>query len=97
MVGKREVKAKVAGQEARTTAPLELVITAAGAVTGNGNGCTFAGQVQSGDGYRSLFSGAISATGCSNGSFSGAYSSFQLERYDLGTLTVRLKRRRRRE
>ena len=68
------------------------MITAAGAVTGNGNGCTFAGQVQSGDGYRSLFSGAISATGCSNGSFSGAYSSFQLERYDLGTLTVRLKR-----
>jgi hypothetical protein len=90
--GSAKWKTQVSGVEVRVTAPLQLVISATGAVTGTGNGCAFAGQVQSGDGYRSLFSGVIAATGCTNAAFNGAYSRFQLENYELGTLAVRLKR-----
>jgi heat shock protein HslJ len=90
--GSAKWETKVANQRAQVTAPLQLVITDAGAVSGSGNGCAFTGQVQSGDGFRSLFAGAISASGCSNASFNGAYTRFQLERYDLGTLNVHLKR-----
>lgn len=83
------------GQGASRTerqASLALGISDTGAVTGSGEGCAFTGQVQSGDGFRSLFAGAMSASGCSNAAFNGSYSRFQLERFGNGTLAVRLKR-----
>lgn len=79
-------------QESRVSAPLSLDITAAGAVAGSGLGCAFAGQVQSGDGFRSLFLGTITASGCSDPAFDGAYARLGLERFGNGTLSVRLKK-----
>ncbi len=78
--------------ETRTSATLALAIAADGRVSGSGQGCTFTGQVQRGDGFRSFFTGTIAATGCASAAFNGAYSRFQLERYSNGTLAVNLKR-----
>jgi len=74
-----------------TSAPLTLDVSASGAVTGSGRGCTFAGQLRSGDGFRSLFSGTFSASGCSDPAFNGSYRRFDLERYGNGTLIVEAK------
>ena len=90
--GSARWKLEAGSSETRQTSPLELVIAADGAVTGTGNGCAFVGQVLSGDGFRSLFTGTISATGCANAAFNGAYDRFRLERYDHGTLAVQMKR-----
>ena len=90
--GSARWKSEVGASETRSTSPLELVIAADGAVSGSGNGCAFAGQVQSGDGFRSLYTGTISATGCANAAFNGAYNRFRLERYDHGTLRAQLNR-----
>ena len=73
------------------TAPLTLDVSSSGAVTGSGRGCTFAGQLASGDGFRSLFSGTLSASGCSDPAFNGSYRRFDLERYGNGTLLVEAK------
>ena len=85
-------KARSGVVETRTSASLALAIAADGRVSGSGQGCSFTGQVQRGDGFRSLFSGALSATGCASAAFNGAYGRFQLERYSNGTLAVNMKR-----
>ncbi|MDH5264252.1 MAG: hypothetical protein OEX21_05820 [Betaproteobacteria bacterium] len=85
-------KSEVGSSETRSTAPLELVIAGDGAVSGSGDGCAFAGQVLSGNAFRSLFTGTISATGCANAAFNGTYNRFRLERYDHGTLAVQMNR-----
>ncbi|HEX4943285.1 MAG TPA: hypothetical protein VFV55_02965 [Usitatibacteraceae bacterium] len=85
-------KKEAGAVETRVAAPLALTIAADGKVDGSGQGCAFTGQVQSGDGFRSLFSGTISASGCTDAAFSGAYSRFQLERFGNGTLAVHMKR-----
>jgi Repeat of unknown function (DUF5648) len=85
-------KTEVGGVETRTSAALALSIAADGTVSGSGQGCSFTGQVQNGDGFRSLFTGVLSATGCANPAFDGAYSRFRLERYSSGTLAVSMKR-----
>jgi uncharacterized protein DUF5648 len=74
---------------AHATAPLTLDVSASGAVTGSGRGCTFAGQLHSGDGFRSLFTGTLSASGCGDAAFNGSYRRFDLERYGNGTLLVK--------
>jgi hypothetical protein len=85
-------KTQAGAVETRTSAALALAIGADGRVSGSGQGCSFTGQVQRGDGFRSLFTGTLSATGCSSAAFNGAYSRFQLERYSNGTLAVNMKR-----
>ncbi|MGE5096779.1 MAG: hypothetical protein ACM3SO_16705 [Betaproteobacteria bacterium] len=80
------------GSESEASAPLTLTIDTSGAITGSGNGCTFTGNVTSGDGFRSLFKGTISATGCTNDSFNGSYQFLHLERFGTGTLMVDMKR-----
>lgn len=80
------------GRETRSNDALTLTIDAAGAVTGSGNGCTFTGQVTAGDGFRSHFSGSISAAGCTVASFNGDYRFLHLERFGAGTLVVHMKR-----
>ena len=85
-------KKELAGAETRTSAPLALTFAVDGKVGGSGQGCVFTGQVQSGDGFRSLFSGTISASGCVDTSFNGSYNRFQLERFGGGMLAVRMKR-----
>lgn len=84
-------KVESGAAETRTAAPLTLVIAADGSVSGSGPGCAFTGQLEMGDGFRSLFSGTLSAGGCTDVSFNGDYRKFQLERFD-GTLMVRMKR-----
>ena len=83
---------EASGHDTQTTAPLTLTIDATGAVTGSGNGCTFTGQVSTGDGFRSFFRGTASATGCTDAAFNGDYSRLRLERFDHGRLLVQLKR-----
>jgi hypothetical protein len=78
--------------ETRTSAALALAITGDGRVSGGGQGCSFTGQLQRGDGFRSLFTGTLAATGCANAAFDGAYGRFRLERYSNGTLAVNMKR-----
>lgn len=90
--GNANWKSENNGREARTTQPLTLAIDTNGAITGTGNGCSFTGQVASGDGFRSHFTGTISASSCSVDSFNGAYSFLHLERFGSGTLMVRMKR-----
>ena len=80
------------GVETRATQPLTLTIGADGALSGSGMGCTFTGQVNAGDGFRSLFKGTVSASGCTTDSFNGAYQFLHLERFGSGTLMVDMKR-----
>jgi hypothetical protein len=90
--GTAKWKTQAGTVETRTSAALALKIAADGRVSGNGQGCSFTGQVQRGDGFRSLFTGTFSATGCASAAFDGVYSRFQLERYAGGTLAVNFKR-----
>ena len=85
-------EAEVADRETESSHPLELTLAADGAVTGSGNGCSFTGRVTLGDGFRSLFSGTISATGCADAAFNGEYSRLRLERFGTNTLFVRMQR-----
>jgi hypothetical protein len=78
--------------ERRIPATLQLSVASDGAVTGTGRGCTFTGQVTEGDGFRSLYSGTLSAAGCDDTAFDGSYDRFQLERFSQATLAVHLKR-----
>lgn len=80
------------GRDSRRSAPLELTLAADGTISGAGSGCTFAGRVASGDGFRSLFRATIAASGCSDASFNGTYRPLYLERYGAGTLMVEMKR-----
>ena len=78
--------------ETESTLPLQLTIAADGVIGGTGNGCTFVGQVNQGDGFRSLFSSTVSASGCSNAAFNGAYMRLRFERFGAGSLIVRMKK-----
>ena len=80
------------GVETRDTQALSLTIAADGTLSGTGNGCTFTGKVSNGDGFRSLFTGSVSASGCKVASFNGDYQWLHLERFGEGTLMVRMKR-----
>ena len=90
--GAAKWEAEVADKETESTHPLELTLTADGAVTGSGNGCSFTGKVALGDGFRSFFSGTLAASGCADAAFNGQYTRLQLERFGVDTLFVRLKR-----
>ncbi|MCL4688062.1 MAG: hypothetical protein KJ007_05795 [Burkholderiales bacterium] len=85
-------KTQAGAAETRISAPLSLAIASDGRVSGSGQGCSFTGQVQRGDGFRSLFTGTLSASGCASAAFNGAYGRFRLERYASGTLAVDMKR-----
>ena len=79
------------GAESRVFEPLSLTITADGVVSGDGYGCTFTGLVLRGDGFRSHFSGTISAAGCTDPSFAGDYKFMHLEHFGPDTLIARMK------
>jgi hypothetical protein len=78
--------------EHETSMPLELKIAADGAITGTGNGCSFTGKVDVGDGFRSLFVGTVTASGCTDAAFNGEYRRLKLQRFGTGTLMVKMKR-----
>ncbi|MEO5676330.1 MAG: hypothetical protein ABIQ84_02170 [Usitatibacter sp.] len=77
--------------ESRVFEPLALTITAGGVVSGEGYGCTFTGLVLRGDGFRSHFSGTISAAGCTDPRFAGDYKFMHLEHFGPDTLIARMK------
>lgn len=89
-IAKWEVETAAAETEAR--APLELVIGADGSVSGTGNGCTFAGRLARGDGFRSLYTGSIAASGCAVAEFNGDYPRLFVERFDGGIVLAKIKR-----
>ncbi|MGE5095439.1 MAG: hypothetical protein ACM3SO_09895 [Betaproteobacteria bacterium] len=72
-------------------APMTLDVSSSGAVQGSGRGCSFSGQLASGDGFRSLFTATLVAAGCSDAAFNGTYRRFDLERYSNGTLLLEAK------
>jgi uncharacterized protein YkwD len=85
-------KTETGDVEKSANLPLELSVAADGAVSGSGNGCTFAGQLKSGDGFRSFFSGTLSASGCTDAAFNGDYSRLKVERFGAATMMARMKR-----
>ena len=90
--GTAKWKTQAGTVETRTSGALALTIAGDGRVDGSGEGCSFTGQVQRGDGFRSFYTGTLSATGCASAAFNGAYNRFRLERYSGGTLVVNFKR-----
>ena len=90
--GNASWKAESASSESRTTQALSLTIGADGSISGSGNGCTFTGQVNVGDGFRSFFQATASATGCSDAAFNGDYPKVRLERFGASMLMARLQR-----
>jgi uncharacterized protein YkwD len=90
--GTAKWKTETGDVEKSANLPLELTVAADGAVSGSGNGCTFAGQLKSGDGFRSFFSGTLSASGCADAAFNGDYSRLKVERFGAATMMARMKR-----
>lgn len=87
--GKWEVE--TANSETKKRGMLQLTVTEDGQFTGIGNGCAFTGQVTRGDGFRSLFTGTATATGCTDAAFDGDYD-VKLERFGRPVLKARLER-----
>ena len=85
-------QAETATTETRTLAPLSLTLAEDGSITGAGAGCTFEGDVMLGDGFRSHFQGAITASGCTDPLFDGAYDRLHFERLGQWGLHVHMKR-----
>lgn len=79
-----------AGQETEATHALELDVAADGSVSGQGNGCTFTGQLAQGDGFRSLFAGKVSASGCTDAGFNGDYARLRLQRFGADTVMAQM-------
>lgn len=69
--------------------PLSLTIDGS-TLTGTGFGCTFAGMVQSGSG--GALTGTVTATGCDQAVFNGAYAQVGLHPEDGAALEVELER-----
>src|SRR6185437_5369870 len=90
--GNASWKVETAASETRVTEALSLTIGSDGAISGTGNGCTFTGQVNVGDGFRSFFQATASASGCSDAAFDGDYPKVRLERFGASMLMVRLQR-----
>jgi hypothetical protein len=90
--GTARFKLEAGGREDESAQPLELAFAADGAIAGKGYGCTFSGKVSTGDGFRSLFIGSLTASGCSKAAFDGEYSRIKLQRFGDDTLMVRMKR-----
>ena len=90
--GEARWKVERAAGEQKTRAPLELTLSADGAIAGSGNGCTFTGEAGSGDGFRSFFSATVTASGCSDAAFDGDYRRVKFQRYAGNRLKVKLKR-----
>jgi hypothetical protein len=79
-------------KEAESARPLELKLAADGAITGTGYGCSFTGKVALGDGFRSFFTGSVTASGCTDTAFNGEYLRLKLQRFGADTLMVKMKR-----
>lgn len=86
--GKFEIETATSESEVRKD--LSLTFADDGAVTGAGYGCTFTGQLASGDGFRSLFVGKVTASGCTDPAFDGDYLRVKIQRFDTA-LQVKLK------
>jgi hypothetical protein len=90
--GEAKWKVERAAGEQKTRAPLELTLAADGTISGNGNGCTFAGKVNVGDGFRSLFMATVTASGCTDTAFNGEYRRIKFQRFGGNGLMVKMKR-----
>lgn len=90
--GSARWKVETPTTESHDVQALSLSIAADGTLSGTGDGCSFTGHVQSGDGFRSFFQASASATGCTDPAFNGDYAKVRLERFGATTLMVRLQR-----
>ena len=89
--GNAKWEVQAAGREDKVRRDIEVVAADTGAFTATGYGCTFIGTVTRGDGFRSLFTGTATATGCTDPAFDGMHD-VTLERFGEGVLKVRFKR-----
>ena len=90
--GTAAFKLETGGQETRVLGAISLTIDDTGAITGTGAGCTFAGQLDTGDGFRAHFRGSITATGCTDASFDGTYDRVHFERLGAWGVNLHMKR-----
>ena len=60
--------------DTKSTAPVTLTIATDGTLTGNGNGCSIAGSINSGDGFHSLYNGSVTTTACTDAHFNGTFA-----------------------
>lgn len=74
--------------------PLSLSISATGAVTGSGAGCTVTGNLQpfAGSGDRGGFGGELVFNGCDQALFDGTFSHVHVQRAGPSRLAVNLER-----
>jgi hypothetical protein len=72
------------GVEVEANRPLTLIISATGAVTGSGFGCTLTGSLTA--------PAQVTAAGCDNAAFNGQFNDVRVRPSGSGKLSVRLKR-----
>ena len=70
---------------------IALQISATGAITGTGFGCTFTGTLAEAD-AEGVFLGTAEAAGCTDPLFNGAYASVKVNPEDGGSIEVELER-----
>jgi heat shock protein HslJ len=76
------------------TSPQTLAITIAsnGNLGGNGFGCSFSGNVQLTDAANQRFTGTLTASGCTDARFTGAYAGASVHPEDGNTVSVEMER-----
>lgn len=75
------------GTTSSINASITLTVSAHGALTGSGAGCALAGSLSVGDGFRSLYSGSVTTTACTDAHFTGVFP-LTLERLGAGLLAL---------
>jgi len=90
--GTAAFKSETATDETKTLGAISLTVDDTGAITGTGGGCTFAGQLTLGDGFRAHFRGSVTTTGCTDSTFDGTYDRVHFERLGAWGVNLHMKR-----
>ena len=77
--------------EVKTPTSLSLVLTADGALSGSGGGCTFTGTVGAKNANASLRGGTVTAMGCTDVRFNGNYSRVEIEQFGTKAIDIRFR------
>ena len=77
--------------EVKTPVSLSLVLTADGALSGSGGGCTFTGKVGAKNATAGLRGGTLTATGCTDVRFNGNYSRVEIEQFGAKAIDIRFR------
>lgn len=88
--GNARLEVETSSGETHGVVALQLAIDADGNVTGSGGGCEVTGSVAEGDGFRSLFTGTATLTGCANAALNGADQALRLQRFGQSVLMAQI-------